>query len=142
MSLVRKPPALDHLNQADLKHDPQTFKYPPGDLKVKAHRPKTYRLFLHSDDRVAGTPMHATFNLGDLRGAWGLNDNLDAGSKHYECKLENFYLESTIAATIEVRSAGFPHQSESWDSLTGGPTNLLRMAPLPLLQGPTTHPSS
>lgn len=75
----------------------------------------------------------ATFDLGDLAAAWNLTaqrDNLDAGSKHYNMRLDSFYLtcQNATPAIVEVYGLGFPVQSESFDSKSGTATELLGVA--------------
>jgi hypothetical protein len=118
--LVPKLSALQHLTPAS--YDPQRFSFPDPSQKLAQHRPKTYRIVLHSDDRCAGTTTNATFDLGDLAGACGLTENLDVGP--------TFYLscESATPAVLEILAQGFPHQPESFDSSSRGPTQLLGVA--------------
>ncbi len=137
-SVTMSPPLIapltgtSHLkptNQNPLqREDPQRLKFPSPEQRVQQRRPKVYRLVFHSDDRVAGTPTAATFDLGDLRGAWGLNDNLDAGKVHYLCKVDTFAMTTAEEADIEIRADGFPVQRESWDSRSRGSSDLLGVA--------------
>lgn len=109
------------------REDPQKLKFPSPEMKVQQRRPKVYRIVLHSDDRVAGTPTAATFDLGDLKGAWGLgNDNLDAGKVHYLCKLETFTMHSVVATRVTVHGEGLAMQRETYDS--AGRSDLLGIA--------------
>lgn len=156
---------LKPTNQNPLqREDPQNrLKFPSPEQRVQQRRPKVYRIVLHSDDRVAGTPTAATFDLGDLRGRWGLaSDNLDAGTVafgnggerssrrqvHYLCKLETFRGDGVWSDVVEVRAEGFPMQRESFDSSpvgadmlglawAGASSNLVDNAPftLPSLPG-------
>lgn len=128
-----------------MRSDPQRSSYPKPELRVQQHRPKVYRVILHSDDRVAGTPTAATFDLGDLKGRWGLNGadgNLDAGTvaygngsdrrsrsqTHYLCSLETFHMQAAVSTAVEVRAEGFPMQRESFDSSSNGTSDLLGVA--------------
>lgn len=102
-------------------------------VSLHAHRPKTYRLVLHSEDRIAGSPTAATFDLGDLAAAWNLavsRDNLDAGTKHYTMRLDSFYMscQNATPAIVQVYGVGFPSQSESFDSQSQSSTELLGVA--------------
>lgn len=120
---------LKPTNQNPLqREDPQTrLKFPSPEQRVQQRRPKVYRVVLHSDDRVAGTPTAATFDLGDLKGAWGLaSDNLDAGKTHYLCKLETFTMFSVVASRVTVHGEGFAMQRETYDS--AGRSDLLGIA--------------
>jgi hypothetical protein len=111
------------------REEPQNrLKFPSPEQRVQQRRPKVYRIVLHSDDRVAGTPTAATFDLGDLKGAWGLaSDNLDAGKVHYLAKLETFRGGGVWSDVVEVRAEGFPMQRESFDSSAVG-ADLLGLA--------------
>lgn len=127
--------ALDHLRapQPPAGRSVADPAAPVPTYHVRSHRPKSYRIVLHSTDRIAGSPTLATFDLGDLAGAWNLSaqrDNLDAGSKHYNMHLESFYLtcQNATPATVEIHGLGFPAQSESFDSKTGTATELLGVA--------------
>lgn len=127
-SLLKPILATQHLNQPPRAVD--GFTRPDPERPAKPH-PKTYRLVLHSADRLAGsTATDATFDVGDLASQWALDKNLDAGKAHYTCHVSTFNLVcSTAAPTIvEVRGSGWPHQSESWDSWHQGPTRLLTVA--------------
>jgi hypothetical protein len=120
--------ATSHLTPPARGHDNAAFKVPETALKLLANRSKRLRIVPHSDDRVAGTPLDAWFDLGNLKGAFRLPDNLDAGVKvHFEAFVSAFALESlTPAIMIEVRGPqGWPHQSESFDSRTRGASDLL-----------------
>jgi hypothetical protein len=113
-------------------------------MRLQQRRPKVYRIVLHSDDRVAGTPTAATFDLGDLRGAWGLGaDNLDAGKTHYLCKLETFTMFSVVAGRVTVHGEGFAMQRETYDSagrsdLLGVATNTVTAVQTDVANGPFT----
>jgi hypothetical protein len=106
------------------------FQIPKRERKLQNNRPKAYRLILNSKDRVDGTPTEALFDLGDLKGAWLLGQNLDVGTRHFQAKIDTFFVTSDVAqpAVVEIRGVNWPHQSESFDSSTQGPTNLLGIA--------------
>jgi hypothetical protein len=125
--LVTPIQAREHLNFQ--KAAPE-FAYPSQARKLVAKREKTYRLMLHSDDRVSGTPTACIFDIGDLKGAWGLADNIDVGSKHFYGKIDSFYMvnDGPSPIILEIHGDGFSHQSESFDSSSGGPSTLLGVA--------------
>jgi hypothetical protein len=88
---------------------------------------KSYRLVLHSDDRVAGSSnKDAVFQVGDLHAAWQLDRN---AHEFYDCVMDSFVLTSIISTPVEVHgTTGWPLQSESYDSATGSASTLLGVA--------------
>lgn len=128
----RSATALDHLNMmSDRSSDVQPLDYLQAKLKVETRRPKAYRIVLRSEERVGGTATSAIFDLGDLTGAWNLtSDNIDAGARHYHAKLDSFHMScyNATPSIIEIQAAGFPLQSESFDSGTLAGTELLGVA--------------
>jgi hypothetical protein len=117
--------ALDHLSaMSDRSSDDPGFKQPAA---VKAHGAKTYRIILRSEERIAGTVTTATFDVGDLRGAWSLPENVN---QHYKAILDSFHLScyNATPSIIEIQASGFLMQSESFDTGTSATTELLGVA--------------
>jgi hypothetical protein len=127
--LYKRPSALEHLDHLDHLQAAPAFRAPSTLQKLLLKRTKRYRIVLHSDDRISGTPADALFDVGDLRGAFGLPLNLDAGGRpHYEAAVVVFQLSGVepLPPIIEARGPqGWPHLSESFDSRTRGPSDLL-----------------
>ena len=132
-----QPHALDHLSPESMSRGAvipvsqhlSIVKH----LTAKLHqKPKSYRIMLHSEDRIAGLPTMATFDLGDTAAAWSIqpSNNLDAVDFKYEMKLDSFYLscQNAIPAVIEIYGLGFPYQSQSYDSKSCSPSELIGVA--------------
>lgn len=125
--------ALDHLRaQPQLPTRDPMQGAPTGVWPSPGTPAKSYRIILDSRDRVAGRPADCIFDLGDLRGAWGLPESLDGRKVRYEGRLETFVLSSpsvVIETPVRILAAnGFPAMSETFDSGTGGPSTLIGVA--------------
>ena len=126
MTVYEPPTATEHLRGTP---NMPRWNLPSQVRHVQRNRPKTYRIALHSDNRISGTPTNAVFHLGDLKGAWLLSDNLDVGRTHYVAKVQSFFCKMSVEPSfLEIRGVNWPHQSESFDSATQGPTQLLAVA--------------
>lgn len=132
MPHLRQPiTALDHLRwPSDTTRDQQEFKYPSSDQRLITGRQKVYRIVLHSDDRVQGIATRATFDLGDLKAAFSIPENMDVGKSNYLISLDSFFLScfNATPGIVEVLADGLPVQSESFDSSTGSTSSLLGVA--------------
>ena len=111
-------------------YQPGSYHKNPPTTPDALKRPKVYRLIFHSADRLAdSTAANAYFDVGDLSGRWNLPPGVAIGQRHFVARVSAFNVYSGVPVTIlEVRGDGWPHQSESWDSVNGRPTNLLTVA--------------
>jgi hypothetical protein len=124
-------PAIDPIAFAEKPHPFVTHNSTnPSLVPSKAFR--TYRLVLHSADRLAvSSTTQAEFNTGNLAGRWRIPQNVDGSKVLYHVHVKSFKMacSTAVPSIVEILgSHGFAPQGDSWDSKTGNASCVLAHA--------------